>query len=183
MGGVARPDVVIRPEGPGDVDAVRRVVEDAFSSSVQPDLVERIRASVHYVPELALVAEVGREVVGHVVVSHCWLRRESGTATTIATLSPLAVAPDHQRSGIGSLLVRSVLAAADARDVPLVVLEGDPRYYSRFGFEPASAHGIEVPLPDWAPPQAAQVALLAASSAADLHGAVVVYSEAFDGLE
>ena len=42
------------------------------------------------------------------------------------------------------------------------VLEGSPRYSSRFGFEPASGHGIEMPLPDWAPAEAAQVLRLTA---------------------
>lgn len=40
---------------------------------------------------------------------------------------------------------------------PLIVLEGAPGYYARFGFEPAIDHGITLPLPDWAPPEAAQV--------------------------
>ena len=40
---------------------------------------------------------------------------------------------------------------------PLVVLEGSPEYYSRLGFEPAARFGITVHLPEWAPPEAAQV--------------------------
>ena len=65
-----------------------------------------------------------------------------------------------------------------------MVLEGDPAYYARFGFEHAKPLGIELPLPDWAPSEAGQVALLDAYDADDpsLRGAAV-YPAAFDGVE
>ena len=44
-----------------------------------------------------------------------------------------------------------MLGAADALDEPLVVLLGDPRYYSRFGFRLAEEYGITPPVPDWRP--------------------------------
>ena len=72
-------------------------------------------------------------------------------------LSPLAVAPARQRQGIGSALVRSVTALAAAAGEPLVILQGDPAFYGRLGFEPAADYGIAMPLPSWAPPEAAQV--------------------------
>jgi predicted N-acetyltransferase YhbS len=58
---------------------------------------------------------------------------------------------------IGSALVRAALAAADREGEPLVVLEGRPRYFGRLGFMFATAHGIVIDLPDWAPGDAAQV--------------------------
>lgn len=72
-------------------------------------------------------------------------------------LSPLAVEPAFQRRGIGSALVREVTAQADALGEPLVVLEGSPRFYRRFGFEHSLLYGIEITPPSWAPPEAAQV--------------------------
>lgn len=55
-----------------------------------------------------------------------------------------------------------ILARADAAGEPLVVLEGSPGYYGRLGFEPSAPYGITIDLPTWAPPEAAQVRLLAA---------------------
>ena len=74
--------------------------------------------------------------------------------------------------------MREVIRRADAEGDPLVVLEGDPRYYGRFGFEHSVPHGIHITLPSWAPPQAAQVVLLTDYDPA-IRGRVV-YPPAFD---
>lgn len=135
------------------------MVTAAFGSPAEARLVEAIRASPEYIAELALVATLDGAVVGHVMISRCTLRNDVAADATVSIvmLSPLAVDPTHHGKGVGGLLVTTVTALADARGEPLVVLEGDPRYYSRFGFEPAASHGIELPLPDWAPSAAAQV--------------------------
>jgi putative acetyltransferase len=39
----------------------------------------------------------------------------------------------------------------------VVVLEGSPAYYPRFGFRRADELGITIDLPDWAPAEAAMV--------------------------
>ena len=72
-------------------------------------------------------------------------------------LSPLAVDPAFQRRGIGSALVRKVTDEADALHEPPMVLEGSLKFYGRLGFEPSLLYGIEITLPSWAPPTAAQV--------------------------
>jgi putative acetyltransferase len=105
------------------------------------------------------VAELDGRVVGHVMVSDVGLRHD-GQERTILSLSPLAVAPDRHGQGIGSALVRDVVARVDADGHPLVVLEGSPTYYGRFGFVDARRHGIHIHLPDWAPPEAGQVLAL-----------------------
>jgi putative acetyltransferase len=112
------------------------------------------------------------------------LRSPSGGERSIVMLSPLAVSPAVQGRGVGGELVRAATSIADQQGEPLVVLEGSPVYYSRFGFVAAASHGLTLPLPDWAPPAAAQVMLLAAYDATDesLRG-TVVYPPAFDGLE
>jgi putative acetyltransferase len=158
---VTSPDLVIRAEQPNDFDAIADVVGAAFGSPAEARLVEAIRASPNYVAELSLVAELAGRIVGHVMVSFTALQ-DDDTERWISQLSPLAVAPDVHGRGIGSALVREVCALADARGEPLVVLEGSPAYYGRFGFESAPAHGIHIALPSWAPPEAAQVLRLRA---------------------
>jgi putative acetyltransferase len=176
----------IRPEAPVDHESIHAVVEAAFGSPVEAELVRDIRTSPHYQPGLALVAEIddddhGRRVVGHVMISGCTVHHDDGTTSTIQMLSPLAVAPDVQRHGIGGALVKAALDGADAAGEPLVIVEGDPAYYGRFGFEPAMDHGLTIHVPDWAPAEAGQVVRLDAYDPG-LTG-TVVYPEAFVGLD
>jgi putative acetyltransferase len=172
--------LALRPEEPADHPAIARVVEAAFGSPTEARLVEDIRASPEFVPELALVAVLDGEVVGHTMVSGATLHTDDGRRHPIVMLSPLAVAPEQQGQGIGSALVREVVDRADRRGEPFVVLEGSPDYYGRLGFEPASLHGMVLPLPSWARAEAAQVVRLT-NDDPDLTGRVV-YPAAFDGL-
>ena len=54
----------------------------------------------------------------------------------------MAVRPDRQRAGVGSRLVKRGLEILRERGCPFVVVVGHPEYYPRFGFEPASRHGL-----------------------------------------
>ena len=172
-------DVTVRAERPDDREAITDVVAAAFGSPAEARLVEALRASTNFVPEWSLVAELDGCVVGHVMVTYATLR-DDATEHRIASLSPLAVAPDFQGRGAGSALVRAVAARVDDDGEPLVVLEGSPSYYGRFGFEHSVPYGIHITLPDWAPPEAAQIMRLR-NYDSSLRGHVV-YPPAFDVL-
>ena len=169
--------VRIRPERPEDHAAIGAVVAAAFGSPAEARLVDDIRSSPGFIPDLSLVAEAGGQIVGHVMISHVTLD-DDGTRRRVASLSPLAVRPDRQGRGIGGALVRAAVDRADELGEPLVVLEGSPQYYGRFGFEHSVVHGIEIDLPSWAPPEAAQIRRLSRYDPA-LRGRLV-YPPAFD---
>ncbi|MDI1466000.1 N-acetyltransferase [Catellatospora sp. KI3] len=144
--------MLIRRERPADVVAIRDVTTAAFATAgnpapVEAKLVDELRADGGWLAALSLVA-VSHDgaIVGHVACT----RGRVGDAPALG-LGPLSVRPDHQRHGVGSALVHTVLGAADALDEPVVVLLGDPGYYHRFGFRPAAGLGIVPPDPQWAP--------------------------------
>ncbi len=176
-------DLVIRPEVPGDHAAIHELVAAAFGSEVEAELVQRIRESAGYRADLALVAEIDRSVVGHVMVSTATLAHEAGERD-VAMLSPLAVAPSTQKLGVGAALVAAVAEIANDAGEPFIVLEGSPVYYGRLGFEPAAKYGISMPIPSWAPPEAAQLLALDSFDRDDptARGAVI-YPSPFDGLD
>lgn len=175
-----RPGIEIREETAADHDAIARVVAGAFGSQNEARLVERIRRSPEYIAEMALVALIGDEIVGHVMISHARLK-DGHNERSIVMLSPLAVSPAHQRSGVGASLVRSATERADSSGEPFVILEGNPSYYRRFGFEHAKPFGITIPLPDWAPSEAGQ--LLRLTEFDPTVRGEVLYPAAFDDLE
>jgi putative acetyltransferase len=49
---------------------------------------------------------------------------------------------EHRRRGVGSRLVRQGIDACSECGFELVAVLGDPRFYSRFGFESALKRGI-----------------------------------------
>ncbi|SEO59105.1 GNAT family N-acetyltransferase [Amycolatopsis saalfeldensis] len=111
-------------------------------------LVGELRADGDLIPALSLVAERDGEVIGHACSSAARVAEDTGAAVGFG---PLGVLPELQRSGAGSALVHATLGAANALGFAAVVLLGDPKYYSRFGFVLASTLGITPPVPDWAP--------------------------------
>lgn len=153
---------VIRPAAEPDYDAIDAVVRRAFADEGRAvaTMVRDIRRGEFALPAYEFVAEDNGQVIGHVCLSGTPLHGEDGSTQTITMLSPLSVDPTHQGGGIGSALVRHALRIATDHGVAFVVLEGSPDYYGRLGFEPAAAHGISMPIPDWAPPEAAQIAIL-----------------------
>lgn len=142
--------MLIRRESPADIEAIRRVLTSAFASDdpqslpVEVSLVDGLRASNAWLPQLSLVALVQDRVVGHVVCS-----RADIDGVAALALGPVAVLVEHQGTGIGSALMHAVLGAADALDERVVVLLGHLDYYPRFGFRAASEYGITPPVKEW----------------------------------
>jgi putative acetyltransferase len=167
---------VIRVATEADWPTIPEIHRAAFGD--EGDYVARLAAELHsrtdlHEPELSFVAEEGDAVVGHVMNTWSWL--ESGSPRVLQ-LSPLGVLPEHQRRGHGSALVRASLDAVRARGEPLLLVEGNPKYYGRFGFVRADELGLLPPpetLVDWA----FQVAVL--DPEATLPQGQVVYSEPF----
>ena len=134
--------MIIRPETAADHDAIRRVNDEAFGEAIEAKIVDAIRASDRYVPDLSLVAVSEGQTLGHVISSYVDV--EPG-ARRVLQVGPLAVLPAHQRRGIGTALMGETIRIADARGEPLLLIEGNPKYYERFGFTRADAVGIEPP--------------------------------------
>lgn len=139
--------MTVREELPGDAVAVRRVVEHAFGQTEEAELVERLRR-VGAVTA-ACVAEWERDtpmssahqIVGHILFSPVTIAGRRPPVAAVG-LGPLAVAPEHQRQGVGTALVEWGLARCRDRGVGLVVVLGHPAYYPRFGFRPAHRSGL-----------------------------------------
>jgi putative acetyltransferase len=141
--------VLVRREQARDTAAVRTVVAAAFARDdggvpVEVDLLDRLREDPGWLPRFSLVAGTAHEIVGHVLAT-----RGDVDGRPALGLGPVAVRPDHQRQGVGTALLHAVLGAAEACDEALVALLGEPAYYGRFGFRPATEHGVDPPDAAW----------------------------------
>jgi putative acetyltransferase len=120
--------IEIRPERPDEVAALRRIHERVFPLPDEADLVDRLRADGDIV--LALVA-ADPEPVGHIVFSRLLVPDPS---VKISALAPVSVLSERQRQGIGGMLVIEGLTRLREAGEDVVLVLGDPGYYSRFGF-------------------------------------------------
>jgi len=118
--------------------AVRSVNLAAFQSPFEADLVDILRE--HASPVVSLVAEEDEDIVGHIMFSPVSLTGHPGIRAM--GLGPVAVAPHHQRTGIGTRLVQTGLEHCRQRGFHAAVVLGHPEYYPRFGFLPSSRYGI-----------------------------------------
>lgn len=126
--------MVVRPETPQDIEAIRRINIEAFKShpfSQQTEhlIVEALRAANAL--DISLVAELDGAVVGHIAFSQA---RIGDKAPGWYLLGPVAVLPEFQRQGIGRALVEAGLGVLRSREANGCVLVGDPAYYTGFGF-------------------------------------------------
>ena len=131
--------IEIRPEEPGDIAAIHAINKNAFGQPTEADLVDLLRVAC---PDaVSLVAVEDGQVVGHIFFSPVTITAETG-ATQGMGLAPMAVVPERQRHGIGSRLVEAGLQILREQFCPFVIVLGHPEYYPRFGFVPASQHGL-----------------------------------------
>jgi putative acetyltransferase len=165
----------VRHELPSDIESIRAVNLAAFEQPVEADLVDALRRSC--AEALSLVAVVDGQVVGHILFTPASLATPDQTIVGMG-LAPMAVLPPFQRQGIGSQLVYSGLGILQDRACPFVIVLGHPEYYPRFGFEPASRHGLSC---QWEgiPDEAFMVRILHAERMRETTG-VVRYRDEFD---
>lgn len=130
--------MLIRPEKPKDPSAVHALNVSAFETPAEAHLVDALREQAQ--PLVSLVAEESGSIIGHILFSPVVL--PAHPALKIIGLAPLAVAPTHQRKGIGSALVRAGLERCQQLGFGAVVVLGHPGYYPRFGFSPSTRYGI-----------------------------------------
>jgi putative acetyltransferase len=167
--------ICLRLERGDDAVEIHRLEAAAFEREDEAKLVDALRCGGGLV--LSAVAALDGQVVGHLAFSplHVGAREEP----VAVALAPVAVAPQFQRRGIGSQLIRWGLGAARDAGHGAVIVVGHPEFYPRFGFRPAAEFGLECPFP--APPESFLAVELQPGALADCRG-VVRYHSAFGGV-
>ncbi len=129
----------IRSEQTDDIAAVHAINEAAFGEAAEATIVDSLRSAC---PDaVSLVAVEDDKILGHIFFSPVSVSGEHEMVQGMG-LAPMAVLPERQRQGIGSMLVQAGIDAMRQRNCPFIIVLGHPEYYPRFGFAPASSHGL-----------------------------------------
>lgn len=142
-------NINIRQEIEKDYKLSEIVVEKAFKNAEHSDhkeqfLVAKLRRSDVFIPELSLVAETSKEIIGHIMLTRLFIENDDNRYESLA-LAPVSVLPEYQNSGIGSKLINESVKIAKELGFKSVIVLGHDKYYPRFGFKPTSIWGIKAP--------------------------------------
>jgi len=129
---VDAPDAIIRNEQSSDAEAIRALLLAAFPTDAEARLVDELRRAGHLT--ISLLAERAGEIIGHIAFSPITVEEKVAGLG----LAPVAVHPSAHRTGLGARLIQEGLSSCRTAGAGLVVVLGDPAYYTRFGFKPAS---------------------------------------------
>ncbi|MEG4054378.1 MULTISPECIES: N-acetyltransferase [unclassified Microcoleus] len=162
----------IRTEKPEDLESVRQVNMAAFGRENEANLVDRLRGIAS---TFSFVAVQSDRIVGHIFFSPVVVEGKCSSNLSILGLAPVAVLPEYQRQGIGTLLIQHGLEECRRSGFQAVVVLGHPDFYSRFGFIPASRKSLkcEYDVPD----EAFMVLELESGALEDCSGTVKYRSE------
>ncbi|NNK78391.1 MAG: N-acetyltransferase [Litoreibacter sp.] len=131
----------LRQENPDDWWEVEALYDLCFSPGREALSSYRLRDGRPPLSELSLVARDEAGILGGAI--RFWPVLVDTEEALL--LGPVAVHPTRQGEGLGGALIRDGLARAEALGWKRVILVGDARYYSRFGFQ--QLLGVEMPPP------------------------------------
>lgn len=137
---------MLRQELPEDYKAVEKIIYDAFISAGNENpenhmLVEKLRNSAEFIPELSIVVQEGWDVVGHAISTSIKLETKDDIKN-ILVLKTMGVMPVLQRSGVGLQLIMETVDIAKKLGYGAIVVKGYADYFAKFGFKPAKDFNI-----------------------------------------
>jgi putative acetyltransferase len=148
-----RDDIIIRPETPKDykdiVSLVLRSFKEGTDYSDGTDivaLIEEIRVSEYYIPELSFVAVLDGKIVGHFLFSYFPLSKTANgnhiDSKDIVMLAPVSVHADYFHKHVGVTMLTLGIRKVKEYGFKGITVEGDFHFYNRVGFKTSSEYEI-----------------------------------------
>ncbi|MBX7263660.1 MAG: N-acetyltransferase [Chitinophagaceae bacterium] len=175
-------EINIRQEVQTDYQIVFDLIEQAFRNEMLSDkkeqfLVERLRKSDNFIPELSLVAETKQQIVGYILLSKIIIETSTENITSLA-LAPVAVLPSFQKKGIGRKLIEEAHRIAKELGYQSIILLGHEKYYPKFGYR--HLHHFNISLPFVAPKENCMALELVPGALKNKNGKVIYPKEFFE---
>ena len=142
-----RKKYIIRLETKEDYREVEHLTREAFWNVYRPGCMEHYvlhcyRDDAAFVPELDLVMEVDRKIIGHVMYVRSEIKAENGRKIPIMTFGPISIAPEYKRQGYGKILLDYSMEQAEKLGAGALAITGNIDFYGKSGFVPAKTVGI-----------------------------------------
>ena len=133
-------NIRIRLETKDDYFKVEELTREAFWNLYNPGCDEHylchiLRDHKDFIKELDYVAEIDGRVIASIMYTDSYLLSDNIKKVKIVSFGPLCVHPDYQRRGIGTALIEKTKSLIEKRNVPAIVIYGDPHNYCRHGFK------------------------------------------------
>ncbi|KGK98612.1 acetyltransferase [Methanococcoides methylutens] len=139
-------DIQIREAKESDFAAVMQVEKEAFGYEKEAILVSQLLEDKSATPVLSLLAFNEDEAVGHILFTKATL--DGKASPLIYLLAPLAIKPQHQKQGIGGMLINEGLKKLKGIGAEMVFVLGHESYYPKYGFkQDAGSMGFAAPYP------------------------------------
>lgn len=129
-------NVTIRCEVIRDYNKIAEINALAFSNDNyvgEVAFVDVLRHGKTFDNELSLVAEINKEIVGHVLF-YPYKMLINGKMIPVVCLGPIAIHPKYQKCGIGGKLIEEGHKISKNKGYKLSFLFGHPSYYPRFDY-------------------------------------------------
>lgn len=131
-----------------DAKEIKRLFTDVFSNSegesegvLIGNLAYELMTETDERDLYGFVAIEDEKIIGCIFFSR--LVFESGIKAFI--LAPVAIQTEHQGKGTGQKLIAFGIKSLKEQGVDLIMTYGDPRFYSKVGFNPVAVESIRAP--------------------------------------
>ena len=144
---ISTDEAVIRNETESDYRAVEELIRESFWNLYVPGCAEHylahvIRTHEDFIPELDLVLELNRRIIGNIMYTKARLVDEEQTVKTILTFGPVCISPEYQRTGYGKKLIEASFRIAAGLGYDAIVIFGDPGNYVGRGFKSCKKYNV-----------------------------------------
>lgn len=150
-----RNDITIRPETHKDYKEIISLILRSFSEGTDYSdgtdiiaLVEEIRDSEYYIPELSFVAELDNKIVGHFLFSRFPISPskqggyDKSKETDVVMLAPVSVHADYFHQKVGYTMLKKGIEKVKEYGFKGITVEGNFNFYNKVGFKTSSEFGI-----------------------------------------
>lgn len=141
--------ILVRKAHENDYPEIFALLEEAFkddehSEQNEAAIVANLKGAPDFIPEFSLVALDHQMVIGYLLLTPVRIE-DNSTSYPVLALAPVAVLPEWQQKGVGTLLMEHAHQKAMAANFDLIVVIGHASYYPRFGYREAKEFDISVP--------------------------------------